>query len=136
MIDCIVIENHRTQSRVIGSSSYFLLSYLSRPTFLSFFPRSFAKNAALEFSDISLLDLELLWFQSVIGGAPIMRGLDALLPLPPPQVGGGPPQHRLLPLLLLLLLHLSATTAQFCTGTETFEKVEMRFMTLLDLWHF
>lgn len=49
-----------------------------------------------------------------------MRGLDALLP---PQVGGCSPQHHLLHLLLLLLLHLSATTAQFCTETETFEKV-------------
>merc|ERR1719331_3417939 len=53
-----------------------------------------------------------------------MRGLEALLPLPlPPQVGPwSVPQsskHRLLP----LLLHLSTTTAQFCTGTETFEKV-------------
>ena len=129
MIDCIVIENHRMQSRVIGSSTHFLLIALF---FLSF-PRSFAKNAALECSHISLLALELLWFQSVIGGSPIMRGLDALLP---PQVGGGSPQHHLLHLLLLLLLHLSATSAQFCTGTETFEKVEMRFMTLLDLWHF
>ena len=128
MIDCIVIENHRTQSRVIGSSTHFLLSHRA---FLSFFSQIICKECSpLECSHISLLDLELLWFQSVIGGAPIMSGLDALLPLPPPQVGGGPPQHRLLPLLLLLLLHLSATTAQFCTGTETFEKVEMRFMAL------
>jgi len=51
-----------------------------------------------------------------------MRGLEALLPLPlPPQVGLW--SHRLLPLLLILLLHLSTTAAQFCTGTETFEKV-------------
>ena len=126
MIDCIVIENHRTQSWVIGSASYFLLSHR---VFLSFFSQIICK----ECSDISLLDLDLLWFQSVIGGSPIMRGLDALLP---PQVGGGSPQHHLLHLLLLLLLHLSATTAQFCTGTETFEKVEMRFTALLDLWHF
>ena len=65
-----------------------------------------------------------------------MRGLEALLPLPlPPQVGPwSVPQsskHRLLPLLLLLLLHLSTTAAQFCTGTETFEKVEMRMMEVM-----
>ena len=62
-----------------------------------------------------------------------MRGLEALLPLPlPPQVGpwSVPQTHRLFP-LLLLLLHLSTTAAQFCTGTETFEKVEMRMMEVM-----
>ena len=59
-----------------------------------------------------------------------MRGLEALLPLPlPPQFGLW--SHRLLPLLLILLLHLSTTAAQFCTGTETFEKVEMRMMEVM-----
>ena len=67
-----------------------------------------------------------------------MRGLEALLPLFPPQVGAGSApapwsatQSRLLHLLLLLLLHLSTTSAQFCTGTETFEKVEMRMTAVM-----
>ena len=47
-----------------------------------------------------------------------MRGLNAL-PSPLPQLGGAQVLH----LLLLVLLNLSTTAAQFCTGTETFEKV-------------
>ena len=71
-----------------------------------------------------------------------MRGLDALLPrrvgeLPKLKVGGSSklPKpssgHQLFSLLLLLLLQLSTTSAQFCTGTETFEKVEMA---MIKLW--
>ena len=119
MMDCIVIENHRTQSRVIGS---FLLYHR---TSLSFSQQIICKECSPGM---------FFGFQSVLGGSPIMRGLDARLPLL--QVGGcGSAQHLLLPSLLLLLLHLSPTTAQFCTGTETFEKVQcMRFMALLNLW--
>ena len=47
-----------------------------------------------------------------------MRGLNAL-PSPLPHFGGAQVLH----LLLLVLLNLSTTAAQFCTGTETFEKV-------------
>ena len=71
-----------------------------------------------------------------------MRGLDALLPrrvgeLPKLKVGGSSKlpkssssRHQLFSLLLLLLLQLSTTSAQFCTGTETFEKVEMTIIKL------
>ena len=47
-----------------------------------------------------------------------MRGLNAL-PSPLPHFGGAQVLH----LFLLVLLNLSTTAAQFCTGTETFEKV-------------
>ena len=70
-----------------------------------------------------------------------MRGLDALLPrrvgeLPKLKVGGSSKsrsRHQLFSLLLLLLLQLSTTSAQFCTGTETFEKVEMTMMAIMTL---
>ena len=80
MIDCIVIENHRTQSLVIGSSSHFLLSHRA---FLSWFPVSDNLQSPGMFRyQLAVWIIEQLWFQIVIGGVPSWGGLRPCSPFP------------------------------------------------------